>query len=153
MRDGDRIGLEVIDLAAITGRRFFEELGQLVDKPVVVEDTSGKTYEGTLLGFDSQSMSVALGDVKGTQGTLYHRLVLTGSIIAKIMATDRPFNLDGLKERLERVFPNMVQYFAEAGVIVVMSKIRVNETGVIEGVGLTAEKVRDIYNRFIAETT
>jgi len=79
--------------------------------------------------------------------------VLTGSIIAKIMATDRPFNLDGLRERLERVFPNMVQYFAEAGVIVVMNKIRVNETGVIEGVGLTAEKVRDIYNRFIAETT
>jgi small nuclear ribonucleoprotein (snRNP)-like protein len=124
-----------------------------VDKPVVVEDASGKTYEGTLLGFDSQSMSVALADVKGTQGTLYHRLILTGGTIAKIMATDRPFNLDGLRERLERVFPNMVQYFAEAGVIVVMNKIRVNETGVIEGAGLTADKVRDIYNRFIAETT
>ena len=54
-------------MAAITGRKFFEELGQLVGKPVFVEDNTGKTYEGVLLGFDSQSMSVALGDVKGTQ--------------------------------------------------------------------------------------
>jgi small nuclear ribonucleoprotein (snRNP)-like protein len=140
-------------LAAITGRKFFEELGQLVDKPVVVEDALGKTYEGVLLGFDSQSMSIALGDVKGTQGTLYHRLVLTGNTISKIMATDRPFNLDGLRERLERVFPNMVQFFSEASVIVVMNKIRVNETGIIEGTGPAADRVRDIYNRFIAETT
>jgi small nuclear ribonucleoprotein (snRNP)-like protein len=83
-------------LAALTGRKFFEELGQLVGKPAVVEDINGKIYDGTLLGFDSQSMSIAMGDVKGTQGTLYHRLFLTGNTVAKIMATERPFNLDGL---------------------------------------------------------
>ena len=140
-------------MAAVTGRKFFEELGQLVGKPVVIEDNAGKIYEGNLLGFDSQSMSVALGEVKGTQGTLYHRLFLTGSNIAKIMATDTPFNLDGLKERIERVFPNMVQYFPEAGVLVVMNKIRVNETGVIEGTGPAASRVQDIYTRFIQETS
>ena len=140
-------------MAAVTGRKFFEELGQLVGKPVVVEDASGKNYEGTLLGYDSQSMSVALGSVKGSQGTLYHRLFLTGNNIARIMATDTPFNLDGLKERLERVFPNMVQPFPEAGVLVVMNKIRVNETGVIEGTGPAASRVQDIYNRFIQETS
>ena len=140
-------------MAAVTGRKFFEELGLLVGKPVVIEDNAGKTYEGNLLGFDTQSMSVALGDVKGSQGTLYHRLFLTGSNIAKIMATDTPFNLDGLKERLERVFPNMVQYFPEAGVLVVMNKIRVNETGVVEGSGPAASRVQDIYSRFIQETS
>ena len=140
-------------MAAVTGRKFFEELGLLVGKPVVIEDNAGKTYEGNLLGFDTQSMSVALGDVKGSQGTLYHRLFLTGSNIAKIMATDTPFNLDGLKERLERVFPNMVQYFPEAGVLVVMNKIRVNETGVVEGSGPAASRVQDIYTRFIQETS
>jgi small nuclear ribonucleoprotein (snRNP)-like protein len=140
-------------LAALTGRKFFEELGQLVGKPVVAEDTAGKNYEGILLGFDSQSMSIAMGDVKGSQGTLYHRLFLTGNNITKIMATETPFNLDGLKERLERVFPNMVQYFPEAGVLVVMNKIRVNETGVVEGTGPAASRVQDIYNRFIQETS
>ena len=140
-------------MAALTGRKFFEELSQLVGKPAVVEDVKGKTYQGTLLGFDSQSMSIAMGDVKGTQGSLYHRLFLTGNTVAKIMATETPFNLDGLKERLERVFPNMVQSFPEAGVLVVMNKIRVNETGVIDGTGPAADRVRDIYNRFVAETS
>lgn len=140
-------------MAAVSGRRFFEELGQLISKPVIVEDQAGKTYEGVLLGFDSQSMSLALGDVKGIQGTLYHRLFLTGNSVSKIMATDRPFNIEGLKDRLDRVFPNMIQYYSEAGVLVVMGKIRVNETGVIEGTGPAADRVRDIYNRFIAETT
>ena len=140
-------------MAAVTGRKFFEELGQLVGKPVVVEDSQGNSYEGNLLGFDSQSMSIALGEVKGTKGTKYHRLILTGNVIAKIMATDTPFNLTGLKERLERVFPNMVQYVPEAGVLIVMSKIRLNETGVIEGTGPAAMRVQDIYTRFIQETS
>lgn len=140
-------------MAAVTGRKFFEELGQLVGKPVVVEDSQGKSYEGNLLGYDSQSMSVALGEVKGTQGTKYHRLFLTGNVIAKIMATDTPFNLTGLKDRLERVFPKMVQYVPEVGVLIVMSKIRLNETGVIEGTGPAASRVQDIYNRFIQETS
>ena len=140
-------------MAAVTGRKFFEELGQLVGKPVIVEDAAGKTYEGNLLGFDSQSMSVAMGEVKGSQGKLFHRLFITGNSINKIMATDTPFNLDGLKERIERVFPNMVQYFPEAGVLVVMNKIRVNETGVVEGTGPAASRVQDIYNRFIQETS
>ena len=140
-------------MAAVTGRKFFEELGQLVGKPVVVEDSQGKSYEGNLLGYDSQSMSVALGEVKGTQGTKYHRLFLTGNVIAKIMSTDTPFNLTGLKDRLERVFPNMVQYVPEVGVLIVMSKIRLNETGVIEGTGPAASRVQDIYSRFIQETS
>ncbi len=140
-------------MAAVTGRKFFEELGQLVGKPVVVEDSQGNSYEGNLLGFDSQSMSIALGEVKGTKGAKYHRLILTGNVIAKIMATDTPFNLTGLKERLERVFPNMVQYVPEAGVLIVMSKIRLNETGVIEGTGPAAMRVQDIYTRFIQETS
>jgi small nuclear ribonucleoprotein (snRNP)-like protein len=140
-------------MAAVTGRKFFEEIGQLVGKPVVVEDSEGKIYEGNLLGFDTQSMSVALGDVKGNQGIKYHRLILTGNVIAKIMATDTPFNLEGLKSRLERVFPNMVQYVPEVGVLIVMSKIRLNETGVIEGTGPAASRVQDIYNRFIQETS
>ena len=77
---------------------------------------------------------------------------MVDSLVPKV-AKDSDESEDGLRERLERVFPNMVQFFAEAGVIVVMNKIRVNETGVIEGTGPSADRVRDIYNRFIAETT
>ncbi|MFQ6053083.1 MAG: LSM domain-containing protein, partial [Candidatus Bathyarchaeia archaeon] len=78
-------------MAAVAGRRFFEELGQLINKAVVVEDSSGKVLEGILLGYDSNSMSVCLGEVKGKKGTKVHRVFIYGSTIAKISASERPF--------------------------------------------------------------
>jgi len=138
-------------LAAVAGRRFFEELAQLINKGVIVEDSTGKVLEGTLLGYDASSMSVCLGDVKGKKGTRIHRVFVYGSTVAKVSATERPFNLEGLKERLERVFPNMVRLYADVGIIVVMDKIRVDESGVIEGSGPAADRVRDVYKRFVSE--
>jgi small nuclear ribonucleoprotein (snRNP)-like protein len=137
-------------MASQANRRFFEELGQLISKTVVVEDISGLQYQGTLLGFDSNNFSVSLGEVK-MKGEQVHRIFLAGNIVAKIMALERPFNIDGLKERLERVFPNMVQIYPEAGVIVVMGKIRVNENGLFEGTGPAADRVKDIFNRFSSD--
>jgi small nuclear ribonucleoprotein (snRNP)-like protein len=140
-------------MAAVASRKFFEELGQLVGKPVRVEDTREKVYDGVLLGYDSNTMTICLGDVPGEQGTKIHRVFIYGSTVARISASERPFNLAGLAERLERVFPNMTRTFTDAGMIVVMDKIRVNETGVVEGSGPAADRVRDIYQRFISETS
>jgi small nuclear ribonucleoprotein (snRNP)-like protein len=138
-------------MAAVASRKFFEELGQLVDKPVRVEGTDGKVYDGALLGYDGNSLSVCLGDVAGDQGTKIHRVFIYGSTIARVSASERPFNLAGLAERLERVFPSMVRTYHDAGTLVVMDKIRVNESGVVEGSGPAADRVRDIFQRFINE--
>jgi hypothetical protein len=138
-------------MAAVTSRRFFEELGLLVGKPVAVFDTAGKSYDGELLGYDSNTLSICLGNVNTERGKA-HRVFLAGSSVARILASERPFNLDGLKERLDKVFPNMVQLIPEARIIVVMGKIRLNETGVIDGTGPAADRVRDIFQRFKTET-
>ena len=140
-------------MAAVASRKFFEELGQLVDKPVRVEGTDGKVYDGVLLGYDGSSLSVCLGDVAGDQGTKIHRVFIYGSTIARVLASERPFNLAGLAERLERVFPSMVRTYHDAGTLVVMDKIRVNESGVVEGSGPAADRVRDIFQRFVNETS
>jgi small nuclear ribonucleoprotein (snRNP)-like protein len=139
-------------LAAVASRKFFEELGQLIDKSVRVEGTDGKVYDGVLLGYDGNSMSICLGDVAGDQGTKIHRVFIYGPTISRVLASERPFNLAGLAERLERVFPNMVRTYHDAGTLVVMDKIRVNEGGVVEGSGPAADRVRDIYQRFVNET-
>lgn len=76
----------------------------------------------------------------------------TGPTIAKVSASERPFNLEGLADRIERVFPNMVRTYHDASTIVVMDKIRVNESGVVEGSGPAADRVRDIFQRFVTET-
>jgi len=136
---------------AMASRRFFEELGHLVNRVVQVEDVKGRVLEGKLLGFDTNTLSLCLGDVKGERGESLHRVFIYGPTISRILASERPFNLEALAERLERVFPNMVRLFPEAGVIVVMDKIRVDETGVIEGTGPAAERVRRVYEEFIRE--
>jgi small nuclear ribonucleoprotein (snRNP)-like protein len=138
-------------MSAVTSRKFFEELALLANKPVQVVDTSGKTYDGELLGYDSNTMSICLGNASTDKGKV-HRVFLTGGTVARILASEKPFNLEGLKDRLDKVFPNMVQLFPEAGVIVVMGKIRLNESGVMEGTGPAADRVRDIYQRFKTET-
>ena len=97
----------------------------------------------------SQRRSGRRGREKGTR---IHRIFVYGSMITKISASERPFNLEGLAERLERVFPNMVRLYSDAGIIVVMDKIRVDENGIVEGSGPGADRVRDIYERFISET-
>lgn len=139
-------------MAAVASRKFFEEFGQLFEKSVRVETTDGNAYDGVLLGYDGNSLSVCLGDVAGDQGTKIHRVFVYGSTISKISASERPFNLEGLAERLERVFPNMVRTYHDAGTLVVMDKIRVNESGVVEGSGPAADRVRDIFQRFVSET-
>ena len=138
-------------MATVTSRKFFDELGMLVGKPVAVVDTQGKTFDGDLLGYDINTLSLCLGNVNTERGKV-HRLFLSGANITRILASERPFNIEGLKERLEKVFPNMVQLFPEAGVVVVMGKIRLNETGVIDGTGPAADRVKDIFQRFKAET-
>ena len=138
-------------MAAVTSRRFFEELSLLINKPVTVIDTAGKSFDGEFLGYDSPTLSVCLGNANTEKGKV-HRVFIAGSTISRIFALERPFNLEGLKERLDKVFPNMVQMFPEAGVIVVMGKIRLNEMGILEGSGPAADRVKDIFNRFKAET-
>src|SRR4030042_6712329 len=131
-------------MASVTSRKFFEELGLLVGKPVAIFDTAGKSYDGELLGYSSNTLSICLGNGNSERGKA-HRVFIAGSSVARILASERPFNLEGLKERLDKVFPNMVQLIPEAPIILVMGKIRLNETGVIDGTGPAADRGRDIF--------
>lgn len=135
----------------MAGRRFFEELVSVVQKNVRVEDVSGNIYEGVLIGYDANTLSLCLGDVKTAKGEKSHRMFLYSHSVARISVSERPFNLEGLVQRLERVFPKMVRLYPEAGVIVVMDKIRVTDKGVVEGTGPAAERVQSIYELFVKE--
>lgn len=138
-------------MAVVAGRRFFEELAALVQKSVRVEDARGNVFEGILVGYDSNTMNLCLADVQGSGGGKTHRMFLYGHSVQRIDVVERPFDLEGLAQRLERVFPKMVRLYPEAGVIVVMDKIRVTERGVAEGTGPAAERVQSIYELFMKE--
>jgi small nuclear ribonucleoprotein (snRNP)-like protein len=140
-------------MSSFPDRRFMEEITVLLQKVVTISTTSGKNYTGVLSGVDSHTLNICLTDAKDDSGRLFHKLFLNGSGVAQIFSSEKPFDLQALADRLERVFPRMVKTSEGAGVIVVMDRIRVSEKGIIEGTGPAAERVQKVYDEFIRAQT
>ncbi|MCD6465991.1 Lsm family RNA-binding protein [Candidatus Bathyarchaeota archaeon] len=133
-------------------RKFMAEISSLVDKMVSVITIDGKTYTGTLVGIDPRSLTLCLTDAEASDGQHFPKIVLSGSRVAEIFTTEKPFDLKGLAERLERFFPRMVRLYEKEGFIWVMDRIKVTRDGVVEGSGPAAERVQKIYQQFIEES-
>jgi len=138
-------------LSSTADRKFSEELALLLQKTVIVETTSGKKFTGILSGVDTDSLSVCISNCTDESGKAVHKLFLAGRSIVQIYSMEKPFDLQALADRLERVFPRMVRLMEGAGVIVVMDKIRLSEKGIMEGSGPAAERVQKVYEEFMKE--
>ncbi|MDI9619871.1 MAG: Lsm family RNA-binding protein [Candidatus Nezhaarchaeota archaeon] len=133
----------------LASRRFSTELSSLLDKMVRVSMVNGTTYEGRLLAFDQNSLNMILANARDHQGGTYARVLINGHYVTQVLRIEEPFDLRGLAELLEKSFPNMVVLHEDAGVITVMDRVRVSESGIIEGSGPVAERVKRIFDEFI----
>ncbi|MEM3730838.1 MAG: Lsm family RNA-binding protein [Candidatus Bathyarchaeia archaeon] len=133
-------------------RRFFTEVSALVDKNVIVSTTTGKTFSGTLIGINPDTLSLCLAEARDEEGKILHRVFLNGSVVSQILSVEKPFDLKALADRLEKVFPTMVKLYEDKGFIWVMDKVKVTEKGVVEGSGPAAERVQKVYEQFVSET-
>ena len=136
---------------SVSQRRFFTEVGALVDKIVSVVTVDGRSYMGSLVGIDPDSLNLCLAEAKDDKGRIIHRVILNGSVVAQILAIEKPFDLKALANRLEKVFPTLVKLYEDKGFIWVMEKIKVTEKGVIEGSGPAAERVQKVFSQFMSE--
>ena len=132
-------------------RKFFSEVTALTDTSVVVATTTGKTYSGTLMGINPDTLSLCLANAKDEKGKDLHRVFLNGSVVAQILSVEKPFDLKALSERLEKVFPTMVKLYEDKGFIWVMERVKVTESGVVEGSGPAAERVQKVFEQFVSE--
>ena len=108
----------------------------------------GRIYNGTLTGIDER-LDIVLDNVEG-QGIL--KMIVNGAYVKEIKLMEKPFDYKALSDRLSRVFPGLVKIREDVGAIIVMEKIKVTETGIQEGSGLTTDRVKVIYDEFIRET-
>ena len=131
-------------------RRFSTELSSLLDKRVKVVTASGSSYEGKLIAYDQTTLTLILANAKDDKGDAYARVLINGHYVAQVLRLEEPFDLKGLAEALEKAFPNMVVLHEDAGVITVMDRVRITESGVIEGSGPIAERVKRIFEEFVA---
>jgi small nuclear ribonucleoprotein (snRNP)-like protein len=136
---------------SVAQRKFFTEVTALMDKNVIVSTTTEKTYSGTLIGINPDTLSLCLAEAKDQEGKILHRVFLNGNIVAQILSVEKPFDIKSLADRLEKVFPTMVRLYEDKGFIWVMDKVKVTEKGVAEGSGPAAERVQKVYEQFISE--
>jgi small nuclear ribonucleoprotein (snRNP)-like protein len=136
---------------SVAQRKFFTEVTALVDKSVIVSTTTEKTYSGTLIGINPDTLSLCLAEAKDQEGKVLHRVFLNGNVVAQILSVEKPFDIKALADRLEKVFPTMVKLYEDKGFIWVMDKVKVSEKGVVEGSGPAAERVQKVYDQFISE--
>jgi small nuclear ribonucleoprotein (snRNP)-like protein len=140
-------------MSSLPDRRFMEEITAQLQKVVTISTNDGKSYTGVLAGVDSHTFNLCLNDAKDESGRLVRKLFLNGTKIIQISSSEKPFNLQALAERLDKVFPRMVKLTEGTGVILVMDRIRVSEKGILEGAGPAAERVQKVYEEFIRAQT
>jgi small nuclear ribonucleoprotein (snRNP)-like protein len=136
---------------SVIGRRFNTEVSALLDRTVMVVTIDGKAYNGTLVGFNNDNLSLCLADVKDPEGNTLSKLILSGNIVGKIFSAEKPFDLKKLAERLNKVFPKMVKLYEKERFIWVMDRVKVTEKGIIEGTGPSAERIQRVYSLFIQD--
>lgn len=135
-------------MANVGRTMFFGELSRLLRKQITVVTMDDKAYTGVFDGYNPETMSICLTEAADDKGNTINKVFLNGNTVAQIFTTEKPFDLRALADRLEKVFPRMVRLYEDVGVIVVMEKIRVNETGILEGTGPIAERVQRVYDQF-----
>jgi small nuclear ribonucleoprotein (snRNP)-like protein len=136
---------------SVAQRKFYTEVAALVEKTVSVTTTTGKTYTGTLTGINPDTLSLCIAEAKDETGKTAHRTILNGTVVAQILSTQKPFDLQALANRLEKVFPTMVKLYEDQGFIWVMDKVKLTQKGVVEGTGPAAERVQRVYEQFMTE--
>lgn len=136
---------------SVAQRKYFTEIAALADKTVAVVTTTGKAFNGTLIGINPDNMSLCLADAKEENGILVHRIFINGSTVAQISNAEKPFDLKALANRLEKVFPTMVKLYEDKGFIWVMDKVKLTDRGVVEGSGPAADRVQRVYEQFMSE--
>lgn len=140
-------------MSSLPDRKFMEEITAQLQKVITVSTNDGKSYTGVLSGVDSHTFNLCLSDAKDESGRLLRKLFINGNRILQIFSSEKPFNLQALADRLDRVFPRMVKLSEGSGVILVMDRIRVSEKGILEGTGPAAERVQKVYDEFMRDQT
>ncbi|MFP3214442.1 MAG: hypothetical protein GU362_06420 [Thaumarchaeota archaeon] len=132
-------------MSSLVEKKYIEELSSIVGKRVRVDTEEGEV-EGTLIAVDP-----LLNLIIEIKAETTIRIVYSSKVVKKITLLEELFDLKGLADRLNKVFPNMVKLREDIGAIIVMDKIKVTKSGVVEGTGPSAEKVKQVYDAYLQE--
>ena len=128
-------------------RRFPEEILSMIGKRVSVKNIDGEEYEGILSGID-ENLNIILDNLSPKNNNTF-KIIMNGKFVKEIKLIEEPFDLKKLASNLDKVFPGLVKLREDIGIIIVMERFKVTEKGIIEGGGITAERIKNVYEETI----
>ena len=128
-------------------RRFPEEILAMIGKRISVKNIDGEEYEGDLSGID-ENLNVIVDNLSINNNNAF-KIVMNGKFIKEIKLIEKPFDLKKLASNLDKVFPGLIKLREDIGVIIVMERFKVTEKGIIEGSGITADRIKKVYDETI----
>ncbi|BFH73362.1 Lsm family RNA-binding protein [Sulfurisphaera javensis] len=136
----------------MSSRRVATELNSLLDKTVTVRLINNKIYSGTLSSYELSPFILTLTNAKDNDNNSYYKVILNGSSITEILVKSSPIfdprEFADLITKELNLRAGDAKVYEEAGVVIVLDKIKVSENGV-EGSGPLAQRVYDLYNDYI----
>ncbi|MBD3186434.1 hypothetical protein GF325_06375 [Candidatus Bathyarchaeota archaeon] len=132
---------------------FNKEVGALLNSKVKVQLKHKESYfiVGVFKGFSKAAESIFLTDASDTSGNTYAKILIKGDDWLSVTLEATPFPMEGLYQRLKKVFPpGQVSFMSEANAISVMGKINVTENGV-KGEGPLYDRVKKIFDMYVAD--
>ncbi|MGC9104845.1 MAG: Lsm family RNA-binding protein [Thermoprotei archaeon] len=137
---------------SVTTRSIKADLSLMLDKSVIVKLTNNKTYTGVLSSYEISPFLLSLTNAKDNENNTYYKVLINGEYVSEILMKNTPiFEPREFASFLEKALglrPTDIKVYEEAGVVVVLDKIKVSENGV-EGSGPMAQKVYDVFNDYI----
>ncbi len=141
-----------MSLAGDASRKFIVTLNGLLGKPVIVTTLKGKTYRGTLHGFDMSSLSLVLIGVKDSEGNSHPIVVVMGHNIAEILVEESAiFNAKEFAEFLVKygkIPVHQIRVYEDLNILEVSRSVKVSKDG-IEGSGPLAQKIYTLYREYL----
>ncbi|QKQ99873.1 Sm ribonucleo [Metallosphaera tengchongensis] len=135
-------------------KRIMGDMNTLLDKTVIVKLSNGRSYSGLLSSYELNPFIIGLANAKDNENNVYYKVFINGLMISEVIVKSPPlFDVREFAEMLQKTLglrQGDVKLYEEAGVITVMEKIKVSESGV-EGSGPMAQRIYDLYNDYIAK--
>ncbi|ABP96409.1 MULTISPECIES: Lsm family RNA-binding protein [Metallosphaera] len=135
-------------------KRIVADMNSLLDKTVVVKLSNGKSYSGQLSSYELTPFMVSLINAKDSENNSFYKVLINGNMISEILVKSVPiFDAREFADVVQKnlgLRPGDVKVYEEVGIITVMERIKVSESGV-EGSGPMAQRIYDLYNEYIAK--
>jgi small nuclear ribonucleoprotein (snRNP)-like protein len=138
--------------ASEAARRFMAKLNNLLDKNIVVRLNNGRIYKGVLVGFDPNTLSLALEKAIDNEENSWPIAIVRGESVSEILIEQGAiFDAKEFAEFIVKVgnIPAyQVRVYDDINVVEVARSVRVSKDGV-EGAGPLAHRLNSLFREYL----